>query len=337
MFTRRQTTLRSGLALKLCAGLVVLSFSHSAAAAGRHRPGKATPGATAPTPTATPTAAPTAAAPAAAGTAGSPAAKPDVSPAAGSATLAASTAAPAAAATPARSEPAHPAPPSQLSSTDGPKQEAARSHYMRGVELYQQSNYANAWLEFTSAYQLVPLTALLNNMARCEVKIGRPAEALVHFKNYIAATPNDPDAEYIRQEIARLDAELGRRAAPSRQAAGDSDAAPKESPRRNVPTGSIVFGATTVATLIAGLATIGASSSRFNSLDSTCKPVCNPMDVNSVQQMSYAGYGLLGTAGAAAIVTGIMLSIELRKPKESILRPLAGIRLFNPTYAYGGQ
>jgi len=61
------------------------------------------------------------------------------------------------------------------------------------------------------------------------------------------------------------------------------------------------------------------------------------MDVNSVQQMSYAGYGLLGTAGAAAIVTGIMLSIELRKPKESILRPLAGIRLFNPTYAYGGQ
>ena len=96
---------------------------------------------------------------------------------------------------------------------------------MRGVELYQQSNYANAWLEFTSAYQLVPLTALLNNMARCEVKIGRPAEALVHFKNYIAATPTDPDAEYIRQEIARLDAELGRRAAPSRQAAGDSDAA----------------------------------------------------------------------------------------------------------------
>ena len=227
--------------------------------------------------------------------------------------------------------------PSQLQeATAGPKEEAARAHYSRAVEQYLQGNYANAWLEFSSAYQITPLTALLNNMARCEVKIGRPVEALQHFRRYLAATPDDPDADYIRQEIARLEAELGRRAAPS-QTDALTDKAPVTTMRRRIPVYSIAAGATTLAALLSGVAALSTVAVRYNSLETGCKPGCPPLDVANLQQQSYAGYGLLGAAAVPAILTIVALRFELGRPAETTLRPLAGLRLNSPLFVFGSN
>lgn len=204
---------------------------------------------------------------------------------------------------------------------------------MRGVDLYTQGSYASAWLEFTSAYQLVPKTALLNNMARCEVRIGRPVEALQHFKRYIAVNPDDSDGVYIRQEIARLEGEIGRRntASDAEAKSALAEAAPV-APVRRIPTASLVTDGFTVGLLAAGAITLGLVGSRVSALQSQCAPVCPGADVSVIQQQSYAGYGLLGAAGAGVALTGILLYFELGKKSESNFKPIAGLRTLSPFF-----
>ncbi len=316
MSTRTQSLLWGGLAVLFPLGLSSLALGTADAAPARPKPKAAAP--------ATPAPASPAPSPAAEGAA---AARP--------APAAASGAAPAAATAKPTDTPA--AAPSQLQeATAGPKEEAARAHYMRAVEQYLQGNYANAWLEFSSAYQITPLTALLNNMARCEVKIGRPVEALQHFRRFLAAAPDDPDADYIRQEIARLEAELGRRAAPS-QLDGATDKAAPSTMSRRIPVYSIAAGATTLAVLLSGVAALSTVAVRYNSLESGCKPACPPLDVTNLQQQSYAGYGLLGAAVVPAILTVVALRFELGRPAETTLRPLAGLRLNSPLFVFGSN
>lgn len=205
----------------------------------------------------------------------------------------------------------------------GPKQEAARAHFERGVELYTQGDFPNAWLEFNSAYQIVPLPDLLNNVARCEVRMGRPQQALEHFQRFLAARPSDPDSEYIRQEIARLEGELGR---TKTAVAAEPEAPPPPAAPRRVPIYGIMTGATTLAVLIAGAVTLGVTNSNYNDLQTRCSPMCFAEDVAVLQRQAYAGYGLLGVAAAGAAATGIVLFFELRGSKENSLRPLAGLR-----------
>ncbi len=204
---------------------------------------------------------------------------------------------------------------------------------MRGVDLYTQGSYANAWLEFTSAYQLVPKTGMLNNMARCEVRIGRPVEALQHFKRYIAANPDDPDGTYIRQEIARLEGEVGRRVSPTdsdaKTASGDATVV---APVKRTPAASLVVGGFTVGLLAAGAITLGLVGSRVSTLQTQCSPVCPGADVSVLQQQSYAGYGLLGAAGAGVALTGVLLYFELGKKSESNFKPIAGLRTLSPLF-----
>ncbi|HNF96012.1 MAG TPA: tetratricopeptide repeat protein [Pseudomonadota bacterium] len=238
----------------------------------------------------------------------------------------------AAAAPPTASSPSAAATPAVAESpTNTAKEGAAREHFMRGVDLYTQGSYASAWLEFTSAYQLVPKTALLNNMARCEVRIGRPVEALQHFKRYIAANPDDPDGTYIRQEIARLEGEVGRRNSPT-EPEKSGVAEPASVPARRAPTASIIVGGLTVGLLAAGAITLGMVSSRVSLLQSTCSPVCPNGDVSVIEQQSYAGYGLLGAAGVGAVATGVLLYFELGKKRESNFKPIASWKSLSPYF-----
>ncbi|HNN93861.1 MAG TPA: hypothetical protein PKI03_16375 [Pseudomonadota bacterium] len=284
------------------------------------------------------------------GAAAAPAGKPSPAPATtakpGATTAApagkpapAATATPAGKPAPAAAEPAKPAsaeaataPPKELQVSE-PRQQAAREHFMRGVDLYSQANYPNAWLEFSAAYQIVPLIDLLNNMARCEVRMGRPRDALDHFKRFIAARPNDQDAEYINQEIARLEGELGRRA--SSGPAPDQTEAPASKPPPRIPTYSIFAGAATVAAAIAGGVTLGLVNSRYGDLKAICATVgCPAEDVGVLERQSFAGYGLLGAAGVGAAVTGILLFIELRGNKEAGLRQFSTLRIGAPLASF---
>lgn len=202
------------------------------------------------------------------------------------------------------------------------KESAARAHYQKGATLFRQQDYAGAWLEFTSAYQLLPRAELLFNMARCEVKLGRPADALAHFKAYLEAFPNDPDANGIRKEMEGLRIEVSdieKREAARQQAQGPAQRTAEPGPKRPFPVYGTIAGAGTVLFGIIGVALLGSVSSRYGQLQQTCAPNCRPEEVRPLEQQANAGYVFLGLTAAAAVTTAALLTWELRRAPDKKL------------------
>lgn len=293
-------------------GLLGLGFLGLAATHAEAKSPSAKPVSAAPAPTVTSaapagaTATPSSAVPAASSTTQSPA--PAAPTSAGAASPASATPAPAATQIDA---------PPEISPA---KQQMARDHFDKGVELYTQGNYPNAWLEFHSAYQVYPIVDLLNNLARCEVHMGRRREALEHYRQFIAARPTDQDADAIRQEIASLESELAREAGAGNQRAVE---APPIQRAQRFPVVPVFAGATTLATLLAGGVTLGLVNGRYDELQAFCGSGCPAEDVGVLRHQSYAGYGLLAAGGVAAVVTGISVYFELKSQKEGRLRTLS--------------
>lgn len=199
-------------------------------------------------------------------------------------------------------------------------EQAARAHFTRGAALFQERNYAGAWLEFTSAYRLSNKPQLLYNMAKCERKLGREREALDHLRTYLKAVPNDPDAPLIRQELAELEAQVEREGqqTPPRPPESTSDARP---PARPFPVYGTVAAGATLALVVVGGAVLGSTQSKYDNLRDTCAPNCQPDPVNQLRTQAIAGYTLLGLAGAGAVTTAVLLAIELRRGRTPAAAP----------------
>ncbi|MCS6914028.1 MAG: tetratricopeptide repeat protein [Myxococcales bacterium] len=216
------------------------------------------------------------------------------------------------------------------------KEAAARAHYQRGAQLYRMGDYAGAWLEFTTAHQLVPRPELLFNMARCEVKLGRPAEALAHFEAYLEAVPHDPDAEGIRREINALRSEVNqirRREEERKRAQMMASLAPGPEPRRPFPTYSTLSGAGTALLGIVSIALLSSVASQYGQLDQACAPNCRPEDVYPLERQATAGYVFLGLTAAAGITTAALLTWELRRGRS--LRGSEQLLALQPARAMG--
>ncbi len=65
--------------------------------------------------------------------------------------------------------------------------EAARAHYKRGVQLYEQGSYEPALSELQRAEQLAPTYKLSYNIALVQVRLGNAASALRSFRSYLDA------------------------------------------------------------------------------------------------------------------------------------------------------
>jgi tetratricopeptide (TPR) repeat protein len=211
------------------------------------------------------------------------------------------------------------------------KGEAAKAHYLKGVQLYKQGDYAGAWLEFTSAYQLLPRPELLFNMARCEARMGRPADAVANYQAYLQAVPDDPEAEAIRREIATLKVEAERQQRldeERRVQQAEIQRPPEERRRTPFPRyGAIAGGGTLLAGIIAA-ALLGSVDAQYNALKADCGSHCLPEQVHPLQQQATAGYIFLGLTAAGAVTTAALLTWELRRrpgerPRTSALVPLA--------------
>ena len=213
------------------------------------------------------------------------------------------------------------------------KDSAAKAHYARGATLFRQQDWARAWLEFTTAYQLLPRPELLFNMARCEVKLGRPAEALAHFEAYLEAIPGDPDAAGLRKEMEglRVEAAAVKRREDESAARQAKSAPPGDPPpRRPFPVYGTISGAGTVLFAIVSAALLGSVNGRYAQLKDTCQPNCRPDEVRPLEQQATAGYVFLGFTAAAAVTTAALLTLELRRPPEKkrlSLAPGAGLGL----------
>lgn len=73
-------------------------------------------------------------------------------------------------------------------------QSKAKEHYTNGKALYEKGNYADAMVEFQTAYDLKPHPSVLKSVGECKVQIGDIPGAIVIFEKYLedpAATKKD--------------------------------------------------------------------------------------------------------------------------------------------------
>ncbi len=93
--------------------------------------------------------------------------------------------------------------------------EVAKERFKEGVKHYDQREYDKARLAFLQAYLLKPHPTVLLNLAQCELRSGRPAEAAEHFAKYIRENPNAEALTHARagfedsrQRVAELNVEV---------------------------------------------------------------------------------------------------------------------------------
>ena len=200
---------------------------------------------------------------------------------------------------------------------------AAKTFFDRGQKLYSEGKYEAAWIEFSSAYEIAPLPDLIFNLARCEVKMGRTKEAIAHYREFLAAVPNDPAAPRIRTEIETLERRqqgLPEPTTTTATAAATPDATPSttsnpSSGGRKFPLASALLGGGTALFLLFGGVAVGVATSRYGSLSEPppvgCKPTCSDEQVGSVRTPLNAGYAMFGLAAVAAVATAVVLPFEL--------------------------
>jgi len=83
---------------------------------------------------------------------------------------------------------------------------AARAHFEAATRLYDVHDYAKALEEYKAAYIAKPDPAFLFNMGQCYKKLGRPAEALGFYRDYLKkAAPDDPYRASIEARVQELE------------------------------------------------------------------------------------------------------------------------------------
>jgi tetratricopeptide (TPR) repeat protein len=195
-----------------------------------------------------------------------------------------------------------------------PEQTAqARGHFARGVAAYDRGVHEAALAEFRAAHRLYPAPELLLNVARCELKLARKADALLHLRAFLTARPDDPEAAQLRRQAAALEAEL---APPAAVIATPPPELPRRPPQRRFPLYGTLAAAGAGALLLAGGATLLTVRLQVDGLAAECQPECAPEQVDPLRAAATAGYTLLGVGGALAVTALIVLPLELRAAKR---------------------
>ena len=180
---------------------------------------------------------------------------------------------------------------------------AGRAFFEKGQAYFKAGKYQAAWVEFSSAYQIVEMPDLLFNIARCEAKMGRPADAAKHFRQFLAAKPDDPEADNIRRQIDELE---GRVANPPTGTSADKKPL-------QIPWIATATGGAGLLLVIGGAGALGAANSTYYSLQMECGTGCERSKTDSGRTQSAVGYSLFAIGFAAMASAAVILPFELKK------------------------
>jgi hypothetical protein len=87
----------------------------------------------------------------------------------------------------------------------------AEAHFEAGRGLYRVGNYSDALREFSAGYELVRLPLFLIDIAQCQRRLHKSAEALAAYRQYLAVSaPRDAMRPQVEATVAELTAELER-------------------------------------------------------------------------------------------------------------------------------
>jgi tetratricopeptide (TPR) repeat protein len=101
---------------------------------------------------------------------------------------------------------------SSMAWAQGDPKAAAHEHYEKALAAFDDERFQDAADEFETAYRISPAFAVLYNLGRVYVALGRPVEAVQAFEKYLAqgGTAVAPGrAQEVRAEIERQRARVG--------------------------------------------------------------------------------------------------------------------------------
>jgi tetratricopeptide (TPR) repeat protein len=97
--------------------------------------------------------------------------------------------------------------PALAAEDDAAAKAVAKAHYEAATRLYDVHDYAKALEEYKAAYLAKPDPAFLFNMGQCYKKLGRHAEALGFYRDYLKKAPaDDPYRASIEARVRELEA-----------------------------------------------------------------------------------------------------------------------------------
>jgi hypothetical protein len=83
---------------------------------------------------------------------------------------------------------------------------AAKAHYEAATRLYDIKEWAKALDEYKAAYLSKPDPAFLFNIGQCYRKLGKPAQALEFYKEYLKkAPPDDPNLPSVEARVREME------------------------------------------------------------------------------------------------------------------------------------
>lgn len=86
----------------------------------------------------------------------------------------------------------------------------ADTSFQSGLRLFKKGDYERAVIEFTKANAVYPRGATTRNIALCELKLGKPLDALKHLRAAIATPDLKPELrEAAKEELADTYAQTG--------------------------------------------------------------------------------------------------------------------------------
>jgi tetratricopeptide (TPR) repeat protein len=86
--------------------------------------------------------------------------------------------------------------------------EQARQALREGSALYRKGRFEEALRFYERAHALFPGPKTVFNLAQASRRLGRTAVALRYYRKYLQLSPDAPNADEVRQRIARLEAEV---------------------------------------------------------------------------------------------------------------------------------
>jgi len=95
-----------------------------------------------------------------------------------------------------------------LSHADEDPTTRARLLFDSGRRHFELTEYDAALVDFKEGYRLKDDPVFLYNIALCHRLLGRKAEALQFFKNYLNRRPDAPNRDDLERKIAALDGEI---------------------------------------------------------------------------------------------------------------------------------
>lgn len=107
-------------------------------------------------------------------------------------------------------------------------EQKARRLFESAEEHFRNGKFSEALVEYQSGYELAPLPGFLINIAQCQRRMGRLAQAKATYRKFIMVAPDSPFVPQVKALIAELDSLTQDLSGPGANAAKPEAVPPQE-------------------------------------------------------------------------------------------------------------